>query len=165
MRSPRPHASFAVAAAVASLALACAAGSASAARNQFRDPYLGGRVAFTSPDRTTGCVARLTRARAVTCDSRPVPGDPRPPYARPGTPPAPSGCLLGWGVRYMLPARGRPFGVCASTWIGTGHRPLRRGRRLAMGDGIVCRARARDVRCVNRGGHGILLSPRRVRLF
>ena len=92
-------------------------------------------------------------------------GDPRPPYSRPGTPPSPSGCRLGWGVRYMLPRKGRPFGVCASTWIGTGHRTLRHGERLPMGDGIVCRARARMVRCVNRSGHGMMLSPRRVRLF
>lgn len=138
---------------------------AASAPSPFRDPYLGNRLAFTVPDRQAGCVADLLGRRDVTCDSAVGPGSRRAPADRPGTPPKPASCSMGWGVRYVLPPRGCPYGRCASTWIGSGHRMLHAGRTLRMGRGIHCRARVNGVVCRNRTGHGFVLTRARVRLF
>lgn len=150
-------------------ALACAGlaapSIAASAPSPFRDPYLGGRIAFTVPSQKAGCVANLFERPGVTCDSTVGERSGRAPADRPGVPRMPASCAMGWGVRYVLPPRGRPYGRCASTWIGSGHRVLPAGRTLRMGRGIRCRARVNGVVCRNRTGHGFVLTTGRVRLF
>lgn len=152
-------------AAAALIILGAPAAANAAAPGHFRDPYLGGKVAFSIADGKSGCVARFEDRRGITCDST-VEGDSGlPPYERPGVPAVPDSCGMGWGVRFHLPPRGHPRPVCASTWMAGGHRVLRTRQSLKMGAGITCRALPQGVRCVNRTRHGFVLTTSRVRLF
>lgn len=151
-------------AALVTLAAGATVAPAAAAPSPFYSPVLN-RLAFSTPDGSAGCVMGFNGAPGVVCDSSTGAGARREPDERPGTPPVPPSCMLGWGVRYVLPTRGEPRGECSSTWIGAGHRVLPRNRTLRMGGGIRCRSLVRGVRCVNRAGRGFVLTPQRVRLF
>jgi hypothetical protein len=141
-RLGRVRAGLGLAAVLAVLGAAFAAGPAAAALK-----------GFDSPSGNIGCVME---SRGVRCDIRDHEWQ---------APPPPKNCELDYGGGVAVDAGGRAAYVCAGDTALNSGPALAYGKSQSFGR-YRCTSEEAGMRCVNRrNGHGFLLSRQRVRLF
>jgi hypothetical protein len=114
-------------------------------------------VFFTTPSRGVGCVYHHPSRGAafLRCDVAHV----RHPAKRPRS------CKLDYGSACGLSPRGHARRLCVGDTVFTAKaRVLRYGHTRRLGP-FRCTSRRSGLRCVNRAGHGFVISRARQRLF
>lgn len=112
---------------------------------------------FVSPSRNIGCIGSSAVVRCDIAQTRAAP------------PPRPASCRLDWGNAFEVERRGRGHGLCAGDTAlpspGQRVRVLAYGTTIRLGNGLRCTSRRTGLTCLNRGGHGFLLSRGTIRVF
>jgi hypothetical protein len=118
---------------------------------------LADQARFATPSRNIGCIGT---GAFVRCDIAETRADP---------PPRPASCRLDWGTAFEVERRGRGHGLCVGDTAlpspGERIRILRYGTTIRLGNGLRCTSRRTGLTCLNRAGHGFLLSRARIRVF